>query len=263
MVTNLTIEKITNVFDGEFKPGTIPKKTVGRYGDCFAFYLYGKVDYKFDGYSFTASPQKFIYLAKDSRYEMRILEKSKFICVDFDFYTLSSPQKSAAFKCNTSDMKNQFQKMLHIWNNKGLCYLSQIFSCTYNIYTEAVKSENKLYSQSNVLVSDITAYILNNYTKSDFTVNDISNHFGISEVHLRRLFNQTLCTSPIKYINNLKLDKAKNMLKISNYSIAETAQSSGFADPYYFSRFFKKETGISPSEYRASADRIFIPQTSE
>ncbi len=256
METNLTIEKITNVFDGEFKPGTIQKKPIGRHCDCFAFYLYGKTEYKFDGYSFTAYPQKFIYLAKDSRYEMHILEKSKFICVDFDFCKLSSPQKSAAFKCNASDMKNQFQKTLHLWNNKGLCYLPQIFSYAYNIYTEAVKSENKFYSQSSLLVSDITAYILSNYTSPDFTVEDISKQFKISSVHLRRLFNQTLCTSPIKYINNLKLDKAKNMLKISNYSIAETAQSSGFADPYYFSRFFKKETGMTPLEYKKHSSEI-------
>lgn len=253
METNLTIERILNVFDGEFKPGILPTKSIGRASDCFVYYLYGKTEYIFDNYSFTASPQNFIYLAKNSIYEMKILEKSKFICIDFDFCELSYSQKSCAFKSNINNIENQFQRIFHIWNNKKPSYFSQMFSCTYNIYTEAVKAENKLYSPNNPLISDITAYVLNNYTNSDFSVNDISTHFGISEVHLRRLFNQVLCTSPIKYINNLKLDKAKNMLKISNYSIAEIAQSSGFADPYYFSRFFKKQTGVSPSEYRASA----------
>lgn len=248
----MTIERITNVFDGEFKPGVIPPKNIGRYGDCFVCYLYGKTKYIFDDTSFTAVPQKFIYLAKDSKYEMHILEKSKFICVDFDFSKMSQSQKSTAFKCNSFDIKRQFQKMFHIWNNKRPGYIAQIFSCVYNVYAEAIKTEKKLYSKSSLLVSEITEYILNNYTDPDFSVNNISTHFGISEVHLRRLIDQSFCTSPIKYINNLKLDKAKNMLEISNYSIAEIAQSSGFADPYYFSRFFKQQTGVSPSEYRAS-----------
>ncbi len=263
MEADLTIERIINVFDGEFKPGIIPKKTIGRYRDCFVCYLYGKTKYIFDNYSFTAAPQKFIYLSKDSKYEMHILENSKFVCVDFDFCTMPRSQKSTAFKCNSFDIKRQFQKMLHIWNNRRPGYIAQIFSCIYNVYAEAIKTENKLYSKSSLLVSEITEYILNNYTDSDFSINDISTHFGISEVHLRRLIDQSFCTSPIKYINNLKLDRAKNMLKISNYSIAEIAQSSGFADPYYFSRFFKQQMGVSPSEYRSSVDFVVSTTNTE
>lgn len=258
METSLKIERILNVFGGEFKPGVLPAKATGRTSDCFAYYLYGGAEYKFGDYSFTASPQSFIYLAENSIYEMNIHENSKFICVDFEFCKRPYSQKSCVFKANANTIENQFQRMLHIWSNKSASYFPRMFSCVYNIYAEAIKAENKLYSPSNSLLSDITSYVLSNYTDPDFCVHDISTRFGISEVHLRRLFDKLLHTSPIKYINNLKLDKAKNMLKISNYSIAEIAQSSGFSDPYYFSRFFKMQTGVSPSEYRASADRAFI-----
>lgn len=251
----MKIENVLSVFNGEFKPEHLPKKKSGRHCDAFVCYLYGEAEYKFDDYSFTASPQKFIYLAKGGIYDIRVHEKSKFICVDFNFSETPYFQKSRAFKCNAGNIKNQFQKMFHIWNDKRPSCFSQIFSCVYNIYTEAVKAENKLYSKNSLLFSDITAYVLNNYTDSNFCINDISTRFGISEVHLRRLFNQSICISPIKYINNLKLDKAKSMLEVSNYSISEIAQSAGFSDPYYFSRFFKKETGVSPSEYRKSAPR--------
>lgn len=250
METNLKIERILNVFNGELKPGILPSKSFGRPSDCFVYYLYGKVEYVFDRYSFTASPQNFIYLAKNSIYEMKITEPSKFICVDFDFCELSYSQKSRVLKVNASNIENQFQRMFHIWNDKRPSRFSQMFSYAYSIYTEAINAENKLYSPTHSLFSEITAYVQNRYTDSNFSIHDISSHFGISEVHLRRLFKQALDISPIKYINNLKLDKAKNMLKFSNYSIVEIAQSSGFADPYYFSRFFKKQTGISPSRYR-------------
>ena len=69
-------------------------------------------------------------------------------------------------------------------------------------------------------------------------------------MHLRRIFKSAVNTTPVKYINYLRLEKAKNMLINSNYSVNEIAFSVGFEDAYYFSRLFKKEIGISPSEYK-------------
>ncbi len=250
MKTDLKITDVKNVFEGEFKPGKLPKKDGGRHCDCFVYYLYGKAEYVFDDYSFVAMPKNFVYLSKNSVYSMNVSENSKFICVDFEFGGLTTVQKSNVFECNPQFAKNQFQKMFHIQSEKKLSYLPQIFSCVYNIYSEAIKAENKLYSKRESYVSDIIAYILAHYTEEDFSIKELSRHFSISETHLRRVFGQSVHISPIKYINQLKLDKAKNMICTSNYSISEIAQKVGIDDPYYFSRFFKKETGVSPSEYR-------------
>lgn len=250
METNLTIKKIGNVFDGEFNPGILPAKKSGRHCDCFVYYVSGKAEYVFDGYSFDAMPQNFIYLSKNSIYTIKVSEKSRFICVDFDFDDVSGKRLSKEFECNLNFAKNQFQKMLYVWNEKKLSYIPQLFSYVYCIYSEAIKSENRLYAKKNLLISDIVSYISIHYCEEAFTVKKLSEHFGISEVHLRRIFQSTVYISPIKYINSLKIEKAKNMLRISNYTITEISRSIGFDDPYYFSRFFKKEIGISPSEYR-------------
>lgn len=91
---------------------------------------------------------------------------------------------------------------------------------------------------------------MENYTDPELSVQAIAVHAGISEVHLRRIFKSALNTTPTRYINYLRLEKAKNMLISSNYTIAEISLSVGFLDQYYFSRLFKKEIGISPSEYK-------------
>lgn len=252
MEIDLKIKDIKNVFEGEFKPGILPRKTIGRYCDCFVYYICGKAEYIFDNYSFVSMPQNFIYLSKDSIYAINVLEKSKFICIDFEFDVVSQ-QTSNIFECNCQSIKNQFQKIFNIWNEKKISYLPQIFSYTYGLYSEAIQLENKLYAKNNLLISDMISYILQHYTEKSFTVQDIANEFGISEVHLRRIFKRSEYISPIKYINSLKIDKAKNMLRVSNYTIAEIAFSAGFDDPYYFSRLFKKETGISPSAYRKNS----------
>ena len=254
MERNLIINKIHTVCDGEFNPGIVKKKNVGRYSDCFVYFLYGEAEYFFDGYSFVADSKSFIYLAKDSIYDIKISDKSKFIFIDFDFNSCDKPRNSSAFNNISPSLKNEFLKIFHIWNNKSPWYIPQAFSAIYNLYTEAIKSENKEYIKKNELFSKISSFIFEHYTESDFSVPAIADYINISEMHLRRIFKQTLNISPIKYINFLKLEKAKNMLIASNFTVAEVAHSAGFEDPYYFSRLFKKEMGISPSEYRKIND---------
>ena len=244
------INKIHNVFEGEFNPGILPKKNVGRHSDGFVIFLYGEAEYYFDKYSFAADSKNFIYLAKDSIYKIKISAKSKFICIDFDFNSSDKPRISSAFKNISPALKNEFLKLFYLWNKKSPWYIPQMFSAIYKLYSEAIKSENKEYIKKNEIFSKITAFIFEHYTEPNFSIQDIADYINISETHLRRIFKKSINLSPLKYINFLKLEKAKNMLIASNYTVTEVAHSAGFEDPYYFSRLFKKETGISPSAYR-------------
>jgi len=250
MEINLIISEIQTVFEGEFNPGIFKKKNIGRHCDCFVYFLYGKAKYIFDNYSFNADSKCFFYLAKDSIYEIDISEKTKFICIDFDFNACDNPRKSCVFKNISPSTKNEFMKIFYIWNKKSPWYQPQALSIAYNLYSETLKSENKEYVKKNEIFSKITSFIFEHYTDPNFSVQDISEHVNLSEVHLRRIFKSSVNTSPIKYINFLRLEKAKNMLISSNYTVTEVAQSVGFEDQYYFSRLFKKETGMAPSEYR-------------
>ena len=56
--------------------------------------------------------------------------------------------------------------------------------------------------------------------------------------------------SPTTYINNLKLEKAKFLLKHTNMKISEICDTIGYSDQFYFSRMFKKSTNLSPANYR-------------
>ena len=55
--------------------------------------------------------------------------------------------------------------------------------------------------------------------------------------------------TPLQYRDKLVVDKAKVMLKLEEITISEIAEILGFADVAYFSRFFKKHVGVSPSEF--------------
>ncbi len=72
---------------------------------------------------------------------------------------------------------------------------------------------------------------------------------GLSTAYFRQLFKEAYGTSPIEYVKQLKIKKAKEMLRGDFGSITDIATSLGYMSIYDFSRDFKKHTGVSPSIY--------------
>ena len=58
--------------------------------------------------------------------------------------------------------------------------------------------------------------------------------------------------TPMQYITFLRITRAKELLRSTDYSIQEISSMVGYENPLYFSRIFKKQTGYSPSEYRSA-----------
>ena len=89
------------------------------------------------------------------------------------------------------------------------------------------------------------AYIRLNYHEN-ININSIAEHIGISERYLRILFSQHLNLSPLNYLNQIRINKAIELLRNTEMSIKEVCFQCGFQSPQYFSRIFKQQTGISP-----------------
>lgn len=87
------------------------------------------------------------------------------------------------------------------------------------------------------------------------SLNEIAEHIHLNPAYLSTLFRRTMNQSPISYINSVRIERAKLLLRSTNQSISEIAASLGFAQDIYFYRLFKQLTKVTPSEYRASAQR--------
>ncbi|MEK3888121.1 helix-turn-helix transcriptional regulator [Bacillus sp. FSL K6-3431] len=68
--------------------------------------------------------------------------------------------------------------------------------------------------------------------------------------HIARCMINTLGCTPIEYVNRVRLEQAKVLLVSTNWSIEKIAENCGFSQTAYFSRFFKKEEGMSPKEFK-------------
>lgn len=108
------------------------------------------------------------------------------------------------------------------------------------------KIESKKYSETTM---KILSYINDNY-KSQAIVSELSRKLFFSRNYISTLFKKDTGTTISRYITEVRLSKAKQMLKDTNLSISELALDIGYFDISHFSRVFKEEYGDSPLEYR-------------
>jgi two-component system response regulator YesN len=104
-------------------------------------------------------------------------------------------------------------------------------------------------SDMSVHVYNAIAYMSKNY-RSSIGVSDIAAAAHVSEKYLRELIKKETGKSVQRYLTDLRLAAAKNLLSNSKYNIGEVANLSGFGEYRNFVRIFKERYGITPTEYR-------------
>ena len=115
---------------------------------------------------------------------------------------------------------------------------------------EKVPVEHLISDAENPHVNQASEYILNNCFKPDFSVGDVAEHLGLNEKYLRSLFAKETQMSMRDFVTDLRMKRAKDLLKHSNYNVSEIADFTGYRDYRQFHSIFKEKTGLSPSEYR-------------
>ncbi len=121
-------------------------------------------------------------------------------------------------------------------------FISKIEDVCRNILSR--KEENTVD-----LIHDAQVYIEQNYSK-DLILDDVSKELQLSPYYFSKLFKKRTGKNFIEYLTDVRMDKAKELLRNSNKSMKEICMEIGYTDPNYFSRTFKKNVGVTPSEYK-------------
>lgn len=101
------------------------------------------------------------------------------------------------------------------------------------------------------LIARATRYIEENIRRSELSVEELSSELAMSRVHLYKKMMQLTGKTPTEFIRHIRLQHAAYLLRNSGLTVAEVAFRVGFNNPKYFSRHFKEELGVLPSEYRS------------
>lgn len=114
----------------------------------------------------------------------------------------------------------------------------------------SIDSNKKLKNSMNLeLVNRARAFMQENI-ETNIEMPEIADHLIISYSSFRHIFKQYTGIAPSQYYLNLKIQRAKDMLKSSSASIKEISYILHFDTPEYFTKLFKKKTGLTPSQFR-------------
>ena len=98
------------------------------------------------------------------------------------------------------------------------------------------------------LFAEIRLYLQNSLS-ADFNLEELGNKFHIGKSHLKKLFKEKVGMGIKQYWNRLKIEQAKIMVRDETYNITQISEALGYSSVHYFSRHFKSEIGMTPTEY--------------
>jgi AraC-type DNA-binding domain-containing proteins len=120
----------------------------------------------------------------------------------------------------------------------------------------SIQNRNRLYSPAKERVEEDTVNniieFLQDNVGGNLSFEDICMKFYMGKTHLKTMFKNAAGMGVMEYFNRLKMEEAKRMIREGKHNFTEISQLLGFSSIYYFSRFFKKHSNMTPTEYGSS-----------
>lgn len=145
-------------------------------------------------------------------------------------------------------LKMLFDKIWDCFEKKESGYKYKCASVFYEILAECHR-QNCKSEVNNSKIKNSVEFINGNFTDPDLKLESVAKRSFVSEVYFRKLFKEEYGISPLKYIINLRIQRAMQLISEGYYTLKEVAYMSGYNDYRHFSTEFKKINGISPSEF--------------
>lgn len=220
-----------------------------------AYKITGNTVYTCDGQEYVSDPNHIVLLNKNHPYSFVCSAAGACIMIEFDSDTVIDGFYSYIIR-ETTEMETLFRRIARLWTLKNCGYESACMACLYEIFSKIHIAQNLSGNvlKQRKLIAPAILYLEEHYADGNITNELLASTVGISTIYFRKIFTAIYQVSPIKYMQNLRIEKAKDLLLSDYNSVSYVAGQVGFSDIYAFSRAFKKSTGFSPSDYKKRLD---------
>ena len=225
----------------------------------------------------TSASEAIRYLQKDPVYDLAIIDvrlpdlpgievlkeiKKRQPCVPAIIVTAYGNERVAvnAFRCGARDYVKKPFRQAELLDRISFCLSLPVPGQVQRkiLTTEAEKTSDAMVchlgEETKPRVLDHALQFIHNNFASEISLERVARVEGLSKFHFSRLFKKTIGLTYQSYLNRVRIDQAKNLLKDDVLSVTDTGYSVGYTDLTHFERIFKKLTGITPSQYRRQSD---------
>lgn len=223
----------------------------------FIYVIKGRYIMTLNGRELILNQDNGLFVPKGTEYAAHSLSEN-FDYIEVEFLTDKDPYETFSFMdvyhfSNPKKVEALMINMLDCWhgneNGKELILKGKMYELFLILMNENLNCNG---SRNYHKIKKSLDFIDKNYFRRYIDVSELADICDISISQYNRIFRSLFNTSPVKYMNELRIEKAKKLLTETQYSVLNIAQMCGFSDSYYFSKIFKEHTCWSPLKYRSS-----------
>lgn len=180
-------------------------------------------------------------------------EKEVLLCINLAIAQYDKMLPEHFVPLNVPVFQEAFQSIYDTWCMKKPGYYHKCMSILYSILSQLDKQFSQAYlTPAFRSIKHAINYMHANFTDPGLSITALCNIAKLSDTQFRRNFFEVYGTTPLKYLQTLRVNYAADLLANSSLSIEEISSISGFSDSKYFCAVFKKHKFRPPSEFRKS-----------
>lgn len=256
-ISSLIISKINDIYSFKLKKHTTAEAKLKH--SALIIRQAGISVYTVNSKEYTVDADNALFLPAGTEYMLDVERFGICTVIEFDAANPSEELSPSGFYiAGDKDIVKAVLNVAHFWALKGPAYHSKCLSEIYGVITRI--SNEAAFSSTLAgkypMIHRSLKYIETNYSNPDLYTGYLAKMSGMGETYYRNIFLAVFNTPPTKYIQQYRVDKAKELLVNTDLSVDEIALKVGFANASYFCKVFKSLTGITPSEFTAKGRRI-------
>ena len=214
------------------------------------FHFSGQATVFFDDLVLETKPNtiRFLPQGETKRYDVLRHERGECIDVCFSADRPLSPQAFVIDVAHNEKLGALFKKLFSTWVSKKNGYYFESMSLLYRIFAE-MQRDNTVSKKHLEKIAHAMEIIHNNFLSTEISIGMLAASCNMGESYFQKLFKEIHGISPKRYIIQLKINHACDLLRSGRYTVTMVAELSGFSDIYFFSRQFKVYMGVTPMQF--------------
>ncbi len=175
-----------------------------------------------------------------------------------NFQTLISDEMDITISIGVGNVVNSLEsiKFSHRYAMLAINYALSIGENQVVLYNEIEDTKLAASVNKDSIADKIEIYVNNNFTRQDFSANEIAEEIELSLGYIRQIFKSEKNITLNEYIISCRIEKAKELLLDTDHTAKDISESVGYYDNRYFYTIFKKRVGMTTDEYRQSQGEV-------